>query len=63
MMEETVHNVETEAKTVGIRCNWCLMNFEFTEKANQYVEKTNCPWCQETISIPRKRLRRINGHG
>ena len=63
MREEIVYNVETEDKSVDIRCNWCLQSFTFTEEKNQYVAKTNCPWCRELITIPRNRLRRINGHG
>lgn len=61
MSEEVVYNVECDDKSVTIRCNWCLQSFEFTEKANAYVARTNCPWCREMITIPRNRLRRVNG--
>ena len=55
----TIVNVETEDKAVDIRCNWCLMSFTFTEKKNQYVSKTNCPWCREMIMVPRAKMRRV----
>ena len=62
MTDEVIHNVESDDKSVDIRCNWCLASFRFTEKANQYVQATNCPWCQERVTIPRQKLRRLNGH-
>lgn len=61
MSDETIYNVEIDDKAMQIRCNWCLASFEFKEKANQFISKTNCPWCMETITIPRQKLRRING--
>ncbi len=60
-MNETVHNVDMQPKTVHLRCNWCGGDFDYNEKGGQWARRTNCPWCQESVHIPRERLRRLNG--
>lgn len=61
MNEEVVNNVELDDKECMILCNWCQTRFEYTEKAGQVRRRTTCPWCFEGLSVPRQRLRRING--
>jgi hypothetical protein len=61
MSEEVVYNVDQGARICDIFCNWCLQTFEYREKGDHAIMNTSCPWCHARLTIPRNRLRRING--
>ena len=62
MTEEVVNNLAFEAQEVVLTCNWCMGLFKYREEPGQYAYHTTCPWCQERLSVPRKKLRRATSN-
>lgn len=62
-MTQVVHNVDMQPKAVSLRCNWCSGEFTYREDGGRYARRTNCPWCQKSVHIPRERLRRLSKSG
>jgi hypothetical protein len=60
--EEVVYNVDQGPRSCSIFCNWCCETFTYTEKGQVAHNNTTCPWCRAKLTIPRNKLRRINGH-
>lgn len=61
MTEEVVYNADQGPRSCEIFCNWCTATFTYEEKGGEAHSATTCPWCRAKLSIPRNRLRRLNG--